>query len=90
MNSTATKHKAYVSNHIAYESKQGIALKVSYRFAPVGKEKLYLRWMLIISFQDALSVTDGFNEIAMANANRVSALEMRNNAHWDCLLMNKV
>ena len=90
MNSTSTKYIAYRSKHIAYTSEQGIALKVSYRSTPAGKERLYLRWMRVISFQDALSISDGLEEISKADSNRVSAMEMGEDTVWDCLLMNRV
>ncbi len=90
MNSTSTNNIAYRSKHIAYSSEQGVSLKVSYRSTPVGKERLYLRWMRVISFQDALSISEGMKEISMANLNPVSAMEMGEDTVWDCLLMTKM
>ncbi len=90
MNSTTTKYIAYKSKHIAYSSEQGIALKVSYRSTPAANARLYLRWMRVISFQDALSISEGLKEISMADSNPVSAMEMGEDTVWDCLLMTKM
>ena len=82
--------KTISKTRLAYTSESGIALKVLYRVAPLNKNRLYLQWIIVIPYADALSISDGMKEVALASSNQVSAMEMGLNTQWDCLLIKKM